>query len=512
MGATAGWPFWLAPLLLPQELDASDRYAIEQCGILGIDLMERAGAALADAARAELPAGPIAVLCGAGNNGGDGFIAARLLRDAGREVRVLASRAPHEYEGDAAIALSRLGDQQAIERPEQVGAVLGGATGVIDALLGTGTVGVPRGIVAALISAVRASNLPVVACDLPSGIDAASGTVAGEVIAARCTVTFHRPSPGHLVQPAKTHVGRLIVADIGIPPGAPMTPRCGAIRSAVTRALPQRGAASHKYNAGAVTVVAGAPAYPGAAMLAVRGAQRAGAGYVTAVVSDPAVVLVRGASPEAIVRAWSRDIGDAAFAELLERRTDAVVLGPGLIGTDPGEQRLIDATLAAERPTVLDAGALALYSGRAEELRRGAPLILTPHAGELGRLLGIGAAAVGAQRLASAHTAAQRTGAVVVLKGDDTIIAAPDGRVAINELAASALATAGTGDVLAGAIGALLAGGADPFLAAAGGVYLHAHAGRIAAAALGTSDGVVAWDVAERLPAARGRTPAGRST
>lgn len=494
-------PSWAAPLLLPEELGASDRYAINERGIPGIDLMERAGASLARVAAATLPPGPIAVLCGTGNNGGDGFIAARLLREQGRDVRVVLTRDASAARGDAALALTRLGG--GVHGMDGLQDALRGATGVIDALLGTGAAGAPTGAVADAIEGVRAAGLPAVACDLPTGIDAASGEVPGAAIQATATVTFHRPSPGHLIHPAKAQVGTLHTVDIGIPHGATIRPRHGAIRDAVVGALPSRGPASHKYAAGAVVVIAGSPQYPGAAVLAVRGAQRAGAGYVTAVVGGPAVDLVRGHSPEAIVRPWPDADGAGEVRDLLERRADALVLGPGLSGATAAA--LIHDALAAGRPTVLDADGLAPFAGAPERLRRGAPLILTPHAGELGRLLGRDSAAISARRLASVREAAQRAGAVVVLKGDDTLIAAPDGRVLVNDLAAPALATAGTGDVLAGAIGALLAAGADPLLAAAGGVRLHARAGRLAAAAAGSVDGVVALDVAEHLPAARRR-------
>lgn len=493
-------PSWAAPLLLPAELGASDHFAVDDRGIPGIELMERAGAALATAAHAILPAGPIAVLCGSGNNGADGFVVARLLKAWGRDVRVALTRAPEALRGDAALAYARLEDG-GLQLAGGVQEALTGASGVVDALLGTGATGAPTGAVAAAIAAVHAAGLPVVACDLPSGIDAATGRVEGAAITAVCTVTFHRPSPGHLIHPAKGHVGRLRVVDIGIPAGAPVEPLIGAIRGSVMRALPRRGAASHKYAAGAVTVIAGSAQYPGAAVLAVRGAQRAGAGYVTAVVSEPAVALVRSHSPEAIVRTIPSDDDLASLDELLERRADALVVGPGLSGEEVAP--LIRAGLAAGRPTVLDADGLAPFAGQPEELRRTAPLILTPHAGELGRLLGSDSRAVSAARLDAAREAARRSGAIVVLKGDDTLIAAPDGRVLVNDLAAPALATAGTGDVLAGAIGALLAAGCEPLLAAAGGVRLHAMAGRAAAAALGADDGVVAFDVAERLPAAR---------
>lgn len=487
-------PPWLAPLLLPDELAAGDRYAIEH-GTPGIALMKRAGAALARTALQALPPGPVAVLCGPGNNGGDGLVAARVLHEAGREVHVRVTRDPGGYRGDAALALD--GCPVPVVRFD--GALPPAATGAIDALLGTGARGVPRDAEAQAVAALAA--VPVVACDLPTGIDAADGTVPGEAVRAVATVTFHRPSPGHLVHPAKAYVGRLVVADIGIPTTAPLRPAAGAIRDRVIADLPRRDASAHKYRAGAVLAVAGSARYPGAASLTVRGAQRGGAGYVTAYVHASAAPLVHAAAPEAIVQAWATD-APRGLEVALRARADAVVLGPGL-GDDVTRSALCDVALRSDRPVVLDADGLGVASGRPEALRRPAPLVLTPHAGELGRLLGTTSEAVGAARLTAAREAAQRADALVVLKGDDTIVAAPDGRVAVNDLPAPALATAGTGDVLAGLLGALLAGGADPWPAACGAVRLHARAGRLAAARAGSADGVVALDVAELLPAAR---------
>lgn len=494
---------WIAGLLLPSELGACDRWAIDELGTPGIELMERAGAALATVAAQTLPSGPIAVLCGPGNNGGDGLIAARLLATQGREVRVLLSKDPEAFGGDAAIARDRCGLPLTPFSP----AALDGVAGVIDALLGTGAAGAPRGVVLDAITAVSDRDLPVVACDLPSGIDVATGEVPGAAFTAACTVTFHRPSPGHLIRPAKDHVGRLVVADIGIPvTGAPIEPRHGVLRDPIFDALPTRTGTAHKYAAGAVVVIAGGAKYPGAGVLAVRGAQRAGAGYVTAVTSAEAAPLIRQASPEAIVQVWpDSDIGER-IATLPSARADAVVLGPGL-GADDHAPALVRGALATDRPVVLDADGLAPFAGDPEALRRDAPLIITPHAGELGKLLGRSSTDISTQRLASAREAADRSGAIVVLKGDDTVIAHPLGAVAVNDVSAPALATAGTGDVLAGATGALLAAGAEAWLAACAAVRLHSHAGRRAATTAGCVDGVVAWDVAEHLPAARGARP-----
>lgn len=494
-------PGWLAPLLLPEELRASDVHAIETCGIPGIQLMERAGAALAEAALRHLPAGPIAVLCGPGNNGGDGLVAARLLHARGREVRVLCTRPVDAYRGDAALAAAALAGAVEIEPFGALSRILAHATGAIDALLGTGATGAPRGPEAEVIDALLASGLPVLACDLPSGVDSATGEQASCSVRAVATVTFHRASPGHLIHPGKAATGRLEVADIGIPAGAPIAPTVGAIRERVVAELPRRGAGTHKYSAGHVLVIAGSAQYPGAALLTVRGAQRAGAGYVTALADAASIPALHQAAPEAVVvdRAGHRDAG--ALRALLDRAS-AVVVGPGL--SDPADGPLLDAVLLSELPVVVDAGGLALLGRDLSRLRRSAPLILTPHAGELARLLGTTSAAVQARRLASARELSAQSGAHVLLKGDDTLVIAPSGEVAVQDLASPALATAGTGDVLAGLLGAVLATGAPPWVAASAAARLHARAGRIAASRAGSVEGTVAMDVAEALPAARG--------
>ena len=249
---TTPLPEWLAPLLSPAELRAGDLHAAGE-GLEGFTLMLRAGDALARAAASALPTGRIAVLCGPGNNGGDGLVAAQALRNAGRDVVVLITREAAAYRGDAALARDAWEGPLTRFSPE----LLDEASGAIDALLGTGATGAPRGPELEAIRALARRGLPVVACDLPSGIDAATGAVPGEAVTAVRTVTFHRPSPGHLVRPAKGHVGALQVVDIGIPAGALIQPQSGAIRDAVLRELPSRGGESHKYVAGAVVVLAG---------------------------------------------------------------------------------------------------------------------------------------------------------------------------------------------------------------------------------------------------------------
>lgn len=493
---------WLAPLLLPDELGASDQFAIAQ-GIAGFTLMQRAAAHLARTALAVLPAGPIAVLCGPGNNGGDGLVAAQLLHDAGRDVRVLATRDPNGYRGDAALA--RDACTLPIEPWQQD--ALTGAASAIDALLGTGATGAPRGVEADAVRALASASIPVVACDLPTGVDAATGVVPGVAVEAKVTVTFHRPSPGHVIRPGKHHTGRLIVADIGIPEGAPVRPSAGLLRDAVAQLLPTRAGDSHKFSAGSVVVVGGAPRYPGAAVLAARGAQRGGAGYVIAATAPSAATALHAAAPEVISWPWPRegDLGDWLRGRLGERG-DAVVAGPGL-GDGEAAGQVIAAAHASVLPLVLDADGLGPFAAAPQRLRRDAPLVITPHAGELGRLLDRSAPQIAAARAASATEAAAASGAVVVLKGDDTIVADPSGRLAVNDLPAPALATAGTGDVLAGLTGALLAAGVPAFTAACAAVRLHARAGVAAARLRGSADGVVAWDVAELLPAQR--PPAG---
>nr|WP_281381648.1 NAD(P)H-hydrate dehydratase [Conexibacter arvalis] len=490
---------------------ALDGWAIEQRGIPGIELMERAGRGLFELVQRRLPTGTIAVVCGKGNNGGDGLVVARLLRDAGREVDVHLVCDPSELRGDARVNLERLpGSPPRVFNPGALFEV----AGIVDAVLGTGAGGAPHGLIGDAVETIAEAavhGVPVVACDVPSGVDGSTGEVAGAAVRAVATATFHAAKPGLWIAPGKGRAGEVAVVDIGIPvDGRPpeTAPRAGLIGAAVIGELPHRGAEATKFDGGAVLVCGGSTGLSGAPSLAALAAARAGAGYVTALVPASLNVVFELRQAEVMSVPLPEEDGalvPAALDLALERcaRADALVLGPGL-GRSDGAGALARA-LAVEAPVplLLDADGLNAHAGRLEELAaRTAPTVLTPHGGELARLLDVGGDEVRARRLSLARQAAMRSGAIVVLKGDDTLVATPEGAVGISRGDAPALATAGTGDVLSGTIGALLARGVEPFTAACAGVELHRRAGQLVGERIGV-EGALAGDVADALPAAR---------
>jgi hydroxyethylthiazole kinase-like uncharacterized protein yjeF len=525
-------PDWLTPLPDAEQMHAIDRWAIEVRGVPALDLMESAGAAIARAVERLAPDGPVTVVCGKGNNGGDGLVAARLLREAGRPVTVVCVASPQELSGDARTSLERLPGEGPL-RPSgepwtQAGAatpapgaagrrdVFAGGAAIVDALLGTGFHGEPHGAVAESIEAINKEGGTVISVDVPSGVDASTGVVAGPAVRASLTVTFHAAKPGLWINPGKAYVGRLEVVDIGIPRGAPMDATIGLIEPAVLDALPRRRASWTKFKSGHVLVVGGSRGLTGAPRMAALASMRAGAGYVTACV--PATlqgILASGGTPEMMTRGLPDEDGSvtvegtAAVLEATERG-GALALGPGL-GRAAGAVAFAR-TLAREADValVLDADGLNAHAGRLGELsERDAPTVLTPHAGELGRLLELSSTQIERERLRHVRLAAGQAETIVLLKGDDTLIADASGRVAISPGGTPALATAGTGDVLTGVIAALLAQGVDAFAAASAGVWLHAEAGREAARRVGVVEGVIATDVIAALPAARARAGSG---
>jgi ADP-dependent NAD(P)H-hydrate dehydratase / NAD(P)H-hydrate epimerase len=499
-------PDWLDPLPDAAEQRALDQWAIEDLGLPGIYLMERAGEGLAALVDRLVPRGPIAVVCGKGNNGGDGYVAARLLRWRGREVKVLALAPVEELQGDAQENAERLPGPP----PEPFRAEgLAGARAIVDAILGTGFEGEPRDPAATAISAIneRAADALVMACDVPSGVNASTGEVQGVAVRAAATVTFHAAKPGLWISPGKAHAGEVHVVDIGIPSDGPCEPSVGLIGERVTDAIPRRGHESTKFAAGSVLVCGGSIGLTGAPCMAAESAMRAGAGYVTACVPTSLNMVFE----LRLLEVMTVPLPDAEGAlepdgvdTVLERaeRSDALVLGPGLGRRDGTFELARTVAARAELPLLLDADALNAHAGRLSSLAgRPGATVLTPHAGELARLLESDSAAVGARRLESVRRAAAQAGAIVVLKGDDSIVAEPGGRAAVSRGGSSALATAGTGDVLSGVIGAYLGKGMDPFHAACAGVFVHGAAGRIAAERIGT-EGVIASDVIAALPAA----------
>ena len=496
----------MEPLLEAGEMRELDRWAIAEKKIKAEDLMERAGEGLAAVVARRAPAGRITIVCGKGNNGGDGLVAARLLRAAGRDVEVHLVW-PAEWIGDEAQAqLKRLPGDKPI--PFEAGR-LNKANVIVDALLGTGSSGSPREPADAVIAEMEAAKAPVVAADVPSGVDATTGEVSGPAVHCVATAAFHRPKLGLWVRPGKEYAGEVETIDIGIPRGGPARPDAGLIGAGVLRDVPRRTSASTKFSSGNVVIIGGSRGLTGAPSMAALAAMRAGAGYVT--VGAPASLELSFTVRllEAMMVGLPEDgdghldaSGEDAVLKAVGR-ADAVVLGPGL-SKDPDAQALArNVVPRIDVPLVIDADGLNALAGHLEDViaQRRWPTVLTPHSGELGRLLGLSSEEVERARLACAREAAARSKAFVVLKGDDTLVMAPSGRVAVSRGAAPGLATAGTGDVLAGVIGAMLAKGMPVAQGACAGVYVHVRAGQIAAAPHGP-DGVIASDVISALPAA----------
>lgn len=503
---------WLDPLYDAAGMGAADRWAIEDQGVPSLELMEAAGRALAEATAEVAGPGPIRVVCGKGNNGGDGLVAARHLVESGYEVEVLSLWDPETASPDSKTNFRLLEGVEVLEGPGALGR-LAGSGAVIDAVLGTGFEGEPRSPVSEAIGAINDSGCPVVACDIPSGANASTGE-AGLAVRARRTVTFHGLKVGHVIAPAKHLCGEVVVADIGIPAGAPPGEAAGLIRPGVLELLPRRGETSTKFTSGRVSVVGGSRGLTGAVCLAAEAAIRSGAGYATAAVPADLEPIFEGKLTETMTLGCGTEgghLGPTALEQVAAHceNAAAVVLGSGL-GREAGAGeflRSLVGRLAA--PTVIDADGLGGLAGQLELVAgRGSATILTPHEGEMGRLLGCDYQQVAAERLASAVALARQTGAVAVLKGDDTIVT--DGeRIAVNRLPAPGLATAGTGDVLAGVCGALLARGLGPFEAACAAVHAHSRAGRLAASEVGSAEGVIAGDVVTALPVALAPGPAG---
>jgi NAD(P)H-hydrate epimerase len=495
---------WLHPCLDADEMRAVDRWAIEQQKVPSLQLMETAGRAVAEAA-VELSRSPrAAVICGKGNNGGDGLVAARALRETGFEVEALLLAPGDQLSDDARANLDRLDGARAVE-PSELPAAIGGTGVVVDAIFGTGFAGTPRDPASTAIDAMNEAEAPVVATDIASGVNASTGEVEGKAVAADVTVTFHAPKLGHWIAPGKEHTGELRVVPIGIPEGPPIEPKAGLIDSSVVGLAPPRAPGSTKFTSGQVVIIGGSRGLTGAVCLAAMGAVRTGAGYATvAVPADLEPILETKLTEVMKLGCASRDgrLRPAASEQILGAtgRAACVVLGSGM-GREQGTQRLIrELTERIEAPLVIDADGLNAHAGRIDGLRtRRAPFVLTPHAGEMGRLLDRDSKAIDAKRAESAREAARRSGAIVLLKGDDSIVT--DGeRLAVNRVSSPQLATAGTGDVLSGMIGALIARGVEPFAATCAAVVAHSRAGRAAGGRIG-HDSVIAGDVIDSIPA-----------
>jgi hydroxyethylthiazole kinase-like uncharacterized protein yjeF len=485
-------------LLTTAEMAEADRLAIAS-GIPGLTLMENAGKAVADCvAQRHAPGTKVAVLAGPGNNGGDGFVAARLLAEGGYRVRVLLLGSRDRLKGDAAEAARRW--TQAVEEPKAEN--LAGAGIIIDALFGAGLDRPIEGESRNAIEAVNATGTPVLAIDLPSGINGSTGGMMGAAITAERTITFFRRKPGHVLMPGRVHCGAVTVVDIGIPVGV-----LGGIQPRTLFNVPElwKGSfpvpriAAHKYARGHAIVLSGGLPHTGAARLAARGALRAGAGLVTIASPNEALAVHAAAINALMVRPVD---GPAGLVTLLgDRRLNAFVLGPGG-GVGEEMRTTVQAALATDRAVVLDADALTSFADEPQvlfdaiTLRGSTVTILTPHEGEFTRLFqDINQSTENTSKLARARAAAKRSGGIVLLKGPDTVVAAPDGRAAIAVNAPAWLATAGSGDVLAGFVAGLLAQGMPGFESTAAAVWLHGEAGNQA------GPGLIAEDLPEVLPA-----------
>jgi ADP-dependent NAD(P)H-hydrate dehydratase / NAD(P)H-hydrate epimerase len=498
---------WLEPVYDVAGMRAADAWAIEEVGVPSLELMEAAGAAVAEAVRLAARPGPVRVVCGKGNNGGDGLVAARHLAATGHQVETLLLWPANSLTGDARANLDRLGEGVREVSPEELPQALAGSGAAVDAIFGTGFSGAARVPADAAIEALNGCGAPLVAADIASGVDASTGEVEGAAVRADVTVSFHAGKVGHWIAPGKGCTGELRVAPIGIPADAPAPAAAGVIRDAALRLAPHRAPGSTKFSSGEVVVAGGSRGLTGAVCLAAEAATRAGAGYATVAVPADLEPIFEAKLTEVMSRGFAGAAGRlaAADAEAIAEaagRARAVVLGPGLGRDEDSLELARSLTRLVEAPLLVDADGLNAHAGHLDELSaRAEPTVLTPHAGELGRLLERDSAAVAAHRLASAREAAARSGAVVVLKGDDTLIASGD-RLAISRGSAPGLATAGTGDVLSGVIGALLARGLGAFEAACAGVHAHQRAGRIAAERLGLAETVIASDVISALPEA----------
>ena len=481
-------------LLTTQEMAEADHLAIAG-GVAGLVLMEAAGLAVADECLRLLnkPQGRIAILCGPGNNGGDGFVAARLLSARGYDVAVGLLGPPSRLRGDAAALWQRWsGETQPLSAD-----VLAGADVVIDALFGAGLSRPLSGEVGDLVTALNQSGLPVLAVDVPSGLDGNTGLAGGPVVEAHRTVTFFRKKPGHILLPGRRLCGATFTADIGIPATVLDTISPGIFVNGPElwrSVFPVPGLEAHKYARGHAVVVSGPAESTGAARLGARAALRVGAGLVT--LATPRAAFPVNAAHLTAIMITPFSGGEGLTKVLSDRRRNAVLIGPGLGLSDPQREQVL-AALCSPAAAVLDADALSLFQDDPSQLfsaiteQPDRSVVLTPHDSEFARLFAVDDGAAKTDRVRSA---AAVSGAVVILKGPDTVIAAPDGRIAINDNAPPWLATAGSGDVLAGFVTGLLAQGMPVFAAAAAAVWLHG------AAATRFGPGLIAEDLPEVLP------------
>lgn len=515
-------------LVTSQQMRAIDKAAIEGYGIPGVVLMENAGRAVAQAAAqmasATAPDAHILVVCGRGNNGGDGFVAARHLRNQGRSVydgelsrtvEVCLLVEADELSGDAAVNynIARQMDLTIKEsaQAEELGASLEAADLVIDAILGTGISGEVRGVARMAIEAINQANLPVIAVDIPSGVSADTGAILGEAIKAERTLTFGLAKIGHYSYPGRKYCGEIEIVDISLP--ADLVAQQDLPTNLITRAeavamLPARWADMHKGDAGRLVIVAGSVGMTGAAALAGLGAARSGAGLVTLAVPASLNDIMEAKCTEVMTlplpETDQRSLASAAAEQIQQFAAgcEAVALGPGISQVADTAELARNLIARLPQPLVIDADGLNACAADPQILQhRPGPTIITPHPSELSRLISTPISEIQQDRVGATRRAAADLDCVVVLKGAGTVIAIPQGEAWINSTGNSGMASGGVGDVLTGVIGALLAGGATPLAAAVSGVYYHGLAGDLAAEQKGER-GLIASDLLEQLPAA----------
>ncbi|MDW8365935.1 MAG: NAD(P)H-hydrate dehydratase [Abditibacteriales bacterium] len=520
-------------LTLTSEIRQIDQTAIEQLGMSGMMLMESAGLRVVESIEAkmgDLRGKRVVIVCGKGNNGGDGFAIARHLSIAGAAVRVFLAASKQDVSGDA-LAHLRFAEATNVPVTEvvnegMIGAVepaIASAHLVVDAMLGTGVSGAPRGMVAKIIPLLNRADAPVVAVDVPSGLNADTGEVAGACVQATWTVTLGLPKRGLLLYPGAAYAGEVYVGDLGIPPallnGEHL--RTNVTTPDIVRAwLPPRKPTAHKGDCGRVLVVGGSAGMLGAALLAGRAALRGGAGLVTLALPQGLNQAAKAALLEATTLPLSetpnQTVDPAALHQIqsLLHRFNALAIGPGISREDGAAAFVRSVVASSVVPTVIDADGILAFAGeRREELQKAnAPLVLTPHPGEMAALLATRIEEVERDRIATAQQAANECHAVVVLKGARSIVAAPtspspllgkegQGEVYVNPTGNAGMATGGSGDVLTGLIAALIAQGLDALRAAVVGTYLHGLAGDLAAVEKGQAS-LIAGDLNEFLPAA----------
>lgn len=509
-------------VITPGEMAEIDRAAIEVERIGGMDLMERAGAGVADVARDMLSARGgrrVALWCGKGNNGGDGFVAARLLSESGFDASVFVLAPAGELSPDGRANFDRLAGLSVTVTEVRAGADVKAFTDsspafdlVVDAVFGTGFSGRPEGVFETAIEAVNDYGCPVLAVDIPSGVSGDTGAVRGAAVAAARTVTFAAPKVGLVLYPGAGLVGEMEVVDIGIPArlfdSVPASRVYLVEQPDAEELLPRRAPDAHKRQCGSVLVIGGSPGMTGAPAMCAQAALRSGAGLVTAGVPRSLNPILEVKLTEVMTRPLPEDaegsLSAGAAGEILglSSTSDAVAVGPGM-GTSAGAVALVRELVAGlEPPLVLDADGLNAMVGATELLaKRSRPLVLTPHPGEMERLTGTSAAGIQSDRVAAALEGARLWRAVVVLKGARTVVAEPGGEVRINRTGNPGMATAGMGDVLTGCIASFLGQGLGAFEAAVAGVYFHGYAADLAAEMDGMV-GLTAGDVIRHLPLA----------